>query len=179
MLSASSFQPTDRQMQNPLFVSLLPYIQGISPHSITYAGIEGFPWVAPHGHSAAMLDAQSFMPAWIAGQAADVLSTKKIWINTGTFSAIYTNNQSQTVTMTPQQRANTLATVDHQAIVLQKMGYSVAVNVFAQNKSDAAEATNWSYWNNGSPSRSSSTSVLTGFIQTLNRQHVDFWLFDQ
>jgi hypothetical protein len=51
--------------------------------------------------------------------------------------------------------------------------------MFAENKSQTAEETNWSYWSNNDPFGSLAAPVLTDFIHNLHDTKVDFWLFDK
>ncbi len=156
-----------------------PY-KGITPGSISYAGLEGFPWVPPQGQtSTPILNAATFLNSSIISEAADYLGTKNIWLNTGTFSEKYALDPSEIAYLSPQQREAILTTVDGQAEELTKQGYKVSVNLFSQNKTEASEETNWSYWSNNQPFTSRSTPVLTQFITELNHQHIGFWLFDE
>jgi hypothetical protein len=179
MLNAATYLPTDFNWQNGNYESLLPYLKGITAHSIDYAGYEGFPWVPPQGGSGPILNAAEFLNPSIISEAADYLGTKNVWFNTGTFSQKYALDPSQIAYVAPQQRQAILTTIDQQALILQKQGYHVAINLFAQDKSKASEETNWSYWSNNQPFSSPDTPVLTSFINKLNAQNISFWLFDQ
>jgi len=179
MLNAATYAPNDFNWQNGDYESLLPYVKGITPHSITYAGLEGFPWEPPKGGSDSILNAAKFLTPSIVSQMANYLGTKNIWLNTGTYSKEYATNPSEVTYASAPQRQAILATIDQQALILQKQGYHVSVNIFAQNKSETSEDIDWAYWSGNTPSNSLATPVLTGFISELNQQHVGFWLFDQ
>ncbi|HSX06772.1 MAG TPA: hypothetical protein VLG92_03565 [Candidatus Saccharimonadia bacterium] len=179
MLNAATYEPTDFNWQNGNYTSLLPYVKGITPHSINYAGLEGFPWVPPQGGSGPILNAAEFLDPSIISEVADYLGTKDIWFNTGTFSEKYVLDPAKIAYVSAEQRQAVLTTINQQALTLQKQGYTVSINMFAQDKSKASEETNWSYWSNNSPFNSLNTPVLTSFIAELNQQHVAFWLFDQ
>ena len=179
MLNSATYNITDFNWQNGEYDSWLPYIKGITPESITYVGIEGFPWVPPAGGAGPILNAAEFLNPDIISEAADYLKVKQIWFNTGTFSAKYTLNSTQTNGLSPEQRKAVLGTINQQALILQRQGYSVAVNMFAEDKSKSAEATDWSYWSGSNPFHSESTPVLTQFISELNQENVAFWLFDE
>ena len=180
LLNAASYQTTDFNWQNGNYVSQLPYLKGITPGSINYAGLEGFPWVPPQGQTTTpILNAAAFLNSSIISEAADYLGTKDIWLNTGTFFEKYALDPTEIAYLSPQQRAAILTTVDGQAQTLAKQGYSVSVSLFSQNKINASEETNWSYWSNSQPFSSRSTPVLTQFISELNKQGVGFWLFDE
>ncbi len=179
MLNSATYQTTDFNWQNGDYESLLPYVKGITPQSIQYAGLEGFPWLPPAGGSGPILNAAEFLNPSIISETADYLGTKNIWFNTGTFSEKYALDPSQIAYMTPSVRKEVLETVDTQAQILQREGYSVAVNLFAQDKSKDSEETNWSYWPGNDPQGSLSTVVLGDFVQQLAQQRIGFWLFDE
>ncbi|HSX36367.1 MAG TPA: hypothetical protein VLH84_05540 [Patescibacteria group bacterium] len=178
MLNSATYQTTDFNWQSGEYDSLLPYIKGITPGSIAYAGLEGFPWVSPAGGTGPIINAAEFLDSALIGEAADYLGTKNVWLNTGTFSKKYALDPTQLATVPPQQRKEILSTIDQQALILQKQGYRVAVNLFSQDKSKASEETDWSYWSGKQPFSSLDTPVLTDFISELNQQKIDFWLFD-
>ncbi len=179
MLNSATYETTDFNWQNGEYDSLLPYIKGITPGSITYAGMEGFPWIPPAGGNGPILNAADFLNPDIISEAADYLHVKNIWLNTGTFSDKYTLDATRKASLTINQRQSVLATVKTQAMILKKKGYSVSVNMFAQNKSHTSEETNWSYWGISGPFDSQATPVLTQFIAQLGQEMIDFWLFDQ
>jgi hypothetical protein len=179
MLSSATYQTTDFNWQDGEYDSLLPYVKGITPGSIDYAGLEGFPWVPPAGGSGPILNAAEFLNPSIISETAQYLGTKNIWFNTGTFSVKYALDPTQIASVSPQERKEILNTIDEQALILQKQGFSVSINMFAQDKSKDSEQTDWSYWNNDQPFNSLDTPVLTNFINQLNQQKVGFWLFDE
>lgn len=178
MLNSATYNTNDFSWANGEYDSLLPFVKGITPGLVEYAGLQGFPWMSPQGGNGAIVNAAEFLSPDLLKEMADSLGTKKIWFNTGTFGAKYTLDPAQTVTMTPERRKAVMATINNQAIALQKDGYTVAVNIFAQDKSKTAEATNWSYWAAGKPFTSPSAAVLTDFISQLNQENISFWLFD-
>jgi hypothetical protein len=179
MLSSDTYQPTDTSLKNGQYVSLLPYLQGITPGTINYFGVEGFPWLPPRGQAGAMLDARVYLKLSIVSEAADYVGTKNIWLNTGTFSEQYAQTPDETARLSAVQRQIILQSIDTQALALQRKGYHVAVNLFAQDKSNTTEEINWSYWSSNYPAGSDATPVFTGFVRTLDEQKIDFWLFDK
>jgi hypothetical protein len=178
MLNSATYSTTDFNWENGEYDSLLPYVNGITPGLVNYAGLQGFPWLSPKGGNGAILNAAEFINPSLLQEVADSLKIKKVWFNTGTFTTKYTLDPAQTVTMTPERRKAVLATIDSQATLLQKQGYEVAVNIFAQDKSQESEETNWSYWSDNKPFNSEATPVITDFINQLATQKIDFWLFD-
>ncbi len=179
MLNSATYAATDFNWEDGEYDSLLPYIKGVTPGLIDYAGLQGFPWLSAKGGNGAIVNAAEYLNPALLTEMADYFKIKKVWFNTGTFATKYTLDPSQLVSMTPERRKAVLATVDTQALLLQKQGYQVAVNMFAQDKSQASEETDWSYWSDNKPFSSGATPVITDFISTLNQQKIDFWLFDR
>jgi hypothetical protein len=179
MLNTATYEPTDFDWANGDYVSLLPYIKGIKPGTLNYVGLQGFPWMPKQGGNTNILNAAEFLNPTIVSEAADYLKVKQVWLNTGTFSEKYALDPAKIAYLSPQQRKAILATISEQARTLQKRGYAVSVNMFTQDKSQAAEETNWSYWSSDDPFKSLAAPVLTDFIQGLNEQKIDLWLFDK
>lgn len=179
LLNSATYETTDFNWEKGDYSSLLPYASGIKPGLVDYAGLQGFPWMARQGGTASILNAASFLNPDLLSEMADALGTKNVWFNTGTFGTKYALDPAATVAMTPERRKAVLATVDTQAQILQKKGYQVAVNIFAQDKSKDSEETDWSYWSGNDPFNSTATPVITDFINTLSSQKIDFWVFDK
>lgn len=179
MLNSATYDTSDFNWENGDYASLLPYVKGIQPGLVTYAGLQGFPWMAQQGGGGSILNAAEFLNPDLLTEMATALGTKKVWLNTGTFTSKYTLDPAKVVTMTPERRKSVLATVYDQAIVLQKEGYEVSVNIFAQDKSKTAEETNWSYWGGDKPFSSPAAPVITDFIGRLHDAKINLWLFDR
>lgn len=179
LLNSATYETTDFNWENGDYSSLLPYVNGITPGFVNYAGLQGFPWMARQGGTGSILNAAEFLNPSLLSEMADALGTKKVWFNTGTFGTKYALDPAAIVTMTPERRKAVLTTIDTQAVLLQKKGYEVAVNIFAQDKSKESEETNWSYWSGSDPFSSNATPVITDFINQLNSQNISFWLFDK
>jgi hypothetical protein len=178
MLNSATYETTDFNWENGDYMSLLQYVKGITPGTINYAGLQGFPWMAPQGGTATILNAAEFLAPNLLSEMADSLKTKNVWYNTGTFSTKYALDPARMVTFTPEQRKEVLDTIRTQAQVLKGKGYNVAVHIFAKDKTKTSEETNWSYWSGDRPFASSSTPVLTEFISELHDKQIAFWLFD-
>lgn len=164
---------------NGHYVSLLPYIQGIPKGLVDSFGIQGFPWAPPANQGGAVAyDPRSYLRIDFAAEAARALGITNIWFNTGTFNQMYTTSQgAQTVSVTPAQRQVMLDGVLAQAKNLKAQGFSVAIHLFAENKSKTTEAIDWSYWAN-TPGSDQNTAVLTTFVHDATVAQVSFWLFD-
>lgn len=162
------------------YSSFLPYVQGINPGLIDSFGLQGFPYFPEAtNHSAdPVVDASVFLPNQLASEAADALGTTSIWYNTGTFSQTYVATPKDTVTISPSQRTTILKSIAQNAVQLQQKGYTVSINIFAGDKSDTDEGTNWSYWKNANDTSNPYISVFTNFVKLLDRDNLTLWLFD-
>lgn len=179
MLNSATYDTSDFNWENGDYASLLPYVKGIQPGLVTYAGLQGFPWMSPQGGLGSILNAAEFLSPDLLTEMATALGTKKVWFNTGTFTSKYTLDPAKVVTLTPERRKSVLATVYDQATALQKEGYEVSVNIFAQDKSKTAEETNWSYWGADKPFSSPDAPVITDFIEKVHAAKMNLWLFDR
>ncbi|HMH70447.1 MAG TPA: hypothetical protein VK502_03530, partial [Candidatus Saccharimonadales bacterium] len=61
---------------------------------------------------------------------------------------------------------------------LQGQGFSVAVHLFAEDKSGVNEATDWSYWKSSNVSTSRDAYVFRIFVHDLQAAGIPLWLFD-
>lgn len=179
LLNSATYDADDFNWENGDYSSLLPYVKGIQPDLVTYAGLQGFPWISRQGGVGAILNAAEFLSPPLLEEMAEALDTKQVWFNTGTFSEKYTLDPQQLRTVSPQQRKEVLLTIKDQAVAMQNKGYDISVNIFAEDKSDASEETNWSYWQGSDPFLSPNTPVFTSFVQNLRKHEVSLWLFDQ
>lgn len=173
LLDAMSYPAGSTGWDEGAYVSLSPFIDGIPKGLLDSFGLQGFPWVpAANVKGWPNLDPATFLNTSLAAQAAQLLGTKNIWLNSGSFRAMYTQNVAQTVTMSASQRQTILEGVAQQARNLQKTGFNVAINLFSEDKSNTAEAADWSY------KTADAQVVLVGFISELQSHGIGFWFFD-
>ena len=178
MLNSATYETTDFNWENGDYMSLNQYIKGITPGTINYAGLQGFPWMAPQGGTATILNAAEFLAPNLLAEMADNIKVKNVWYNTGSFSTKYALDPARMVTIAPEQRKEIMDTIATQADVLKKKGYNVAVHIFAKDKTKASEETNWSYWTGDRPFESAFTPVFTEFVSGMRQQNIPLWLFD-
>jgi hypothetical protein len=178
LLNSQTYSSADTDWAYGKYSSLVPYVQGIPPGLVESFGMQGFPWAPVHGSNATpILSAATYLPVSLAKEAAQQLGVKRIWFNTGTFSAKYTSNNHQTIHIGADQRALTLDSVILQTNALQKQGYQLTINLFSADKSSLEEATDWSYWNNlgtNNPDK----GVFINFVKSVYRSNIGLWLFD-
>jgi hypothetical protein len=179
LLDAMSYPAGSSGWDNGAYVSLAPYVNNIPKGLLDSFGLQGFPWTPPaNGAGSANLNPSTFLNYKLAAEAAKILGTSNIWLNSGTFRASYTNKASQTVSMSSLQRQSILNGIAAQATTLHSSGYLVAVNLFSQDKSNTGEAIDWSYFKTGAANQSPDTAILKNFIGQLHAAGIDFWLFD-
>ncbi|HSX04948.1 MAG TPA: hypothetical protein VLF69_00560 [Candidatus Saccharimonadales bacterium] len=177
MLDSESY-PVGGTWGDGRFVSLVPYVQGIPRGLIDSFGLQGFPWAGPASQpDNTFYSPSAYLRVDFAVEAAHALGVNGIWVNTGTFNQMYTNQPSQTVTLSPSQRQAMLNGVLQEVKQVKAQGFSVAIHLFAQNKSKVSEATDWSYWQ-GQPDNSASTAVFTTFAHDAAAAGVPLWLYD-
>lgn len=179
LLNSATYDVADFNWENGDYNSLLPYIKGIPKNSITYAGIQGFPWVSRVTGGATILNAVEFLNPALLTEMADYLGTKKVWFNSGTFSTKYALDPGQKKTIPPQQRKEIMHTIEAQASATQARGYDVAINLFAEDKSAASEETDWSYWTDKGPTGSAHAPVFIDFVRDTGQKKIELWLFDK
>ena len=179
LLNSATYETTDFNWENGDYQSLLPFVKGIAPGLVEYAGLQGFPWMARQGGTATIFNAAEFLNPELLTEMAQSLGTKKVWFNTGTFVNKYTLDPARIVAVSPERRKAILTTVHDQALSLKDEGYSVSINIFAEDKSKSSEETDWSYWKDNQPFQSTSTPVITDFIGQLHQEGIAFWLFDK
>jgi hypothetical protein len=173
LLDAMSYPPGATGWDSGSYTSLAPFVSGIPKGLLDSFGLQGFPWSPPANQSGtANLNPSTFLNYSLAIEAARILGTNNVWLNSGTFGAMYANSKNQTVLMSPSQRQNILNGIANQAINLRNSGFSVAVNIFAEDKSSVGEATDWSYHT------AETQAILAGFMAQLQSHQINFWLFD-
>jgi hypothetical protein len=178
LLLNSETYPSASSWDNGDYVSLSPYVENIPKGLVNSLGLQGFPWSPPANQAGGdLVDPSVYLPPYLAAQAATDLGVTNVWFNTGTFNQMYAQSPSETVTAAPSLRQAELAGVIDQAKILQSQGFQVAIHLFAQNKANTSEGTDWSYWNNV-PGDGPSTAVLTTFIRQTVEANIQFWLFD-
>ena len=174
LLNSATYETDDFDWANGEYVSLSQYVSGLDKKYIDSFGIQGFPWSPPatSKDAAAIFNAREFLNEDLISEAADLLGTKNIWINTGTFSQKYTLDPEQTITITPEVRLDVLNSILSQAVKLKQKKYNVSINIFAQDKSETAEATNWSY-------QGIYKNVFVNFAARANSENIILTIFDR
>jgi hypothetical protein len=178
LLNATTYDPNDIAYENGDYISLVPYLQEIDKNLVDSMGIQGFPWVSNATQPRReIFRASEFLQPDLAIEAARELRTRDIWFNTGTFAAKYTNSTERRVAITPNERKAILTDILATAKGTenyQQNEYRVFINLFAEDKSEANEATDWSYFQDNE-----SKVVLREFLSQANKLTVPVSLYDK
>ncbi|MDD5083652.1 MAG: hypothetical protein PHT88_01775 [Candidatus Moranbacteria bacterium] len=179
LLNSATYDNEDFNWESGEYVSLVPYVSGIKKGLVDSFGIQGFPWAPPAGSErVGLFDAREYLNARLAMEAADTLEVKDIWFNTGSFSSKYTLDEKMTIAVDPGKRKDVLNGILSEVISAQKKGYSVWLNIFAENKSQLAEATDWSYWSDTDQASDLNRSVFVDFMVKAKDIDIPVSLFD-
>lgn len=178
LLNSATYETDDFDWANGEYSSLQPYVANIQKGLVDSFGIQGFPWVPPSTISGpGVLDAREYVNSPLAIEAADILGVKEIWFNTGSFSSKYTLDSEKTVSIPAFKRKAILEGIYEEVNKAKEKGYTVWINIFAEDKSANSEATNWSYWD-GDAAKPEYRIVFTEFAQKLNTNQIPFSIFD-
>ncbi|NJS41938.1 hypothetical protein HC766_06645 [Candidatus Gracilibacteria bacterium] len=174
LLNSITYDPEDENWENGDYVSLVPYTMGLNPDLVDSVGIQGFPWVSKaSSKNRKLFDAQDFLSTSFIIESAKLLRTKDIWINTGTFSRKYTDSSIDEVRIGLDQRKTLLDDILVEVFKAEEDGYRIWVNLFAEDKSETTEATDWSYLES-----EGGKVIFKEFVQQLNDNEVELALFD-
>jgi hypothetical protein len=180
LLNSATYETTDFEWANGEYSSLRTYVAGLDKTLVSSFGLQGFSWMPANGQQGAgIFDAGEYLNHRLAMEAADILGTKKVWYNTGSFGAKYTLDPERMVTLSPAKRQDVLNAIVEEMLKLKEKGYDVRINLFAEDKSELTEATDWSYWDSSTLSASPDASVFVGLMRRLNQEQIALSLFDR
>lgn len=175
LLDSKTYPVDDINWEHGALQSFTPYITGISSEHIQSFGLQGFPWAGEHGQDADY-DAQTFLPANLATQAATILNTKSIWFNTGTFREMYAIGNTP---VSPPERTQIFQTIFKQADIIIAQGFTIWMNIFAENKMNTDEKTDWSYLDaKQNNTFSEHELVFKNFINEIRNRNIALSLFE-
>lgn len=177
LLNAATYEPDDLEWNNGDYLNFTPYLTDIDKGLVDSFGIQGFPWVSNATVSTRQIfRATEFLQPDLAISAAQELRTKDIWINTGTFASKYTDDETRRAEVSLNERKSILNGILDTAQEIrnyQLNEYRVSINLFSENKSTFAEATDWSYFQN-----SDSEDLMKGFLRKAETLEIPVSLFD-
>lgn len=175
LLNSATYESDDFDWARGEYLSLLPYVSDIKPGLVDSFGLQGFPWSpAKSQGGTGIFDSREFLNHELAVEAARKLGVKEIWYNTGTFAKKYTQDEDKLVIITAEKRKDISFGIVNEAEVTKQAGFSVWVNIFAEDKSRVAESTDWSYISLGSDHQ----RVFHDLIQRLDSKGIGISLYD-
>ncbi|MDD5083659.1 MAG: hypothetical protein PHT88_01810 [Candidatus Moranbacteria bacterium] len=175
LLDTKTYPINDNDWEHGRVQSFAPYLTGINPEHVSSFGLQGFPWSDEHLQGKDF-DAHNFLPTSIATEAASILHTDTIWLNTGTFREMYTIGNSP---VSADERAQIFQSILGQANALTSQGFKTWINIFAENKMAVDEKTDWSYLDaTQNKTLSPHESALKKFIDDARGSGVALSLFD-
>jgi len=178
LLNATTYDPDDLQYDNGDYLDLTPYVQDINKNFVTSIGIQGFPWVSNStAKRREIFRGSEFLQPDLAIMAARELHTRDIWFNTGSFASKYTDDAAKMVIVSTNDRKAILSSILDVANGVQdyqQNGYRVSINLFAENKSDVSEATDWSYFQDAD-----SKTILKEFLVKADDLGLPISLYDK
>lgn len=182
LLNSATYESDDFDWQRGDYTSLLPYVSKLDSKLVDSFGLQGFSWSPPANRSGTgIYDAREYLNSDMAIEAAQKIGVKDIWFNTGTFVSKYTQDTERKVVLSPSKRKDIAQGITNELKRAQGEGYTVRINIFAEDKSQVAEATDWSYL--GSTDTQSSIRehqiVFTDWIEQINAAQIGISIYDK
>lgn len=178
LLNATTYDPDDINWENGDYINLSEYLHAVDKDLISSFGIQGFPWVSnAQQQRRTIFKASEFLQPDFAIGAAQILRTRDIWINTGTFASKYTNDPNKTVHLSLNERKallNGILEVAKNIREYQENEYRISINLFSEDKSNTTEATDWSYFQDVE-----SKTVLREFLAKADELEIPISLYDK
>ncbi len=180
LLNSATYETDDFDWINGEYLSLRQYVEGLNKNLIDSVGLQGLPWVsAANDEPNSVFNPAEFLNHKLAEEMAAYLEVRDIWFNTGTFGAKYTIDSEKLTTVSADKRKDILNGILFEAIKLRDLGYNVTINLFVQDKSNTAEATDWSYLSNSYSGSSETENVFVEFVSKSYSNNIDISLFDR
>jgi hypothetical protein len=178
LLNATTYEPDDLGWENGDYINLNQYVDAIDKDLVDSFGIQGFPWMSnAQQRKRTIFKADEFLQPDFAIGAAQILRTRDIWVNTGTFASKYTDDTSKIVHLSLNERKallNDILKVASNIREYQENEYRVSINLFSEDKSGLNEATDWSYFQDVE-----SQAVLKEFLAKAHELEIPVSLFDK
>lgn len=158
---------------------LLAYTRLIDNKLVDVAGLQGFPWHPTEDGDTRepIISASVFAPAYLLEEVAKSLDTQDVLLNIGSYRHRKVGNGGD-IAITSATRKAVLDSIVYESKLLTKADYNITVNIFAENKFNQKEGTDWSYWDDGNYAQAQQTVLFTRFINQLTRDNVRIGIFD-
>lgn len=178
LLNSATYESDDFDWERGDYTSLVPYVEGLDKSLISSFGLQGFPWSPPANRNGnGIYDAREFLNADLAIEAAKKIGVNEIWFNSGTFATKYAQDDSRKVNISAQKRKDVAIGEINEIKRARDKGYKVWFNIFAEDKSNVAEATNWSYIFTSDTSKEHQV-VFTDIASSLTQEKIPISLYE-
>jgi hypothetical protein len=175
LFNSQTYYPEDTNWEYGSYDSFVPYLKGVKKGLVDSFGVQGLPWVSPaNTKRVEQFDPKEYIAKDLTIEAARFLKIKEIWINTGTFSEKYTNDQAKKTAVSINSRKTMLNGVLTEAEKIKNEKFQVSINIFAEDKSYLGESTNWSYFGS-----QASKKVIREFLSSANEKEIGLSIFDK
>lgn len=176
LLNSVTYNPEDEEWANGNYESLIPFVVNLDRSKISSIGVQGFPWVSPTNPNQPRVElftANRFLGVDFAMQMGQYLNVYDIWFNTGTFGERYTDDPARLATVSVAERKTIQNDIVLELARARDQRFRVEVNIFAEDKSNTPEATNWSYIEN-----EEGQSLFRELASSLNSERIPLSLYD-
>jgi hypothetical protein len=179
LLNSATYDNDDEDWAYGEYISLMPYVSDIDKTLVDSFGLQGFPWLPERNSpSDGLTDPSEYLRYLLAVEAAESLGVKEVWFNTGTFGGKYMMDPTKKISVNAASRKFILDNTLLEVKKVQERGFKVWVNIFAEDKSDVTEQTDWSYWHTVGKEQTPEMIIFKDFIYDLNENKIGISLYD-
>ena len=179
LLNSATYDNDDQDWAYGEYISLAPYVSDIDKSLVDSFGLQGFPWLPERNSpSDGLTDPSEYLRYLLAVEAAESLGVKEIWFNTGTFGGKYTMDSEKKISADAESRKFILDNTLIEVKKVQERGFKVWINIFAEDKSDVAEQTDWSYWKMTGKELTPEMIIFKDFIHDLYENNIGISIYD-
>jgi len=170
LLSSATYESTGFSRIEGEYITLLPYLDGISASSIYSLGFEGFP-------GDGMFSVSEFLNPPVVSEIISQIGVKNIWFRTGTYAAINPLDPKKSAYLPVDVRQQMLNQIKDIAAMYKFQGYTVGINLVSYDETPKDQSgTDWSYFGSSYTNNPLHSKIITEFITSLTASDVEFSL---
>lgn len=168
LLDSKSYATDDWEFWE--YASFKPYLDGLDTKYISSFWLQWFPWMSEDGTST-FFSMRSILPQNLLQEAASLLKTKNVWLNTGTIWRAYADS----LRVSPALRWKMLNSLTMYLRSLKLHWYTPMVHIFSENNLFVeGENTDWSYTQS-----KEDMAYLWEFIKRVQKSWIKVGFYDQ
>lgn len=171
--NSSTYEDLPFSYEEKEYLSLIPYLSGISDFDIKILGVEGLPWT-PEIRSAgdSVFDPKEYLATNELMTAAEYIGINNVFIETGTFSAMYLNDDTAITPIPADIRQNLLN--DTLTVLTKLKAENFDTTLILKSYEDiSSEGTDWGYYGSQYTEKTLHEKVLLDFLRNLNQKKID------